>query len=122
MFCGAACTRRRKLVTIPKLPPPAPRSAQNKSLWEEVFASTQFPLDRHTVIASILSDPRPHRRLQKPIPPPSRNPAMPRVGHSPGGNHSSPCSYRYRYRVPMRTPGPTSIARFPLSSSLTSMR
>lgn len=57
--CGAGCVRKRSSVTTPKLPLPAPRRAQNRSLFSLLFATTCLPSAVISVAWVRLSQVRP---------------------------------------------------------------
>ena len=72
-------------VTTPKLPPPAPRSAQKRSGSFAASHVTMRPSASTTVADRSESHVRPNRRPTTPWPPPSVSPLMPTVGHVPTG-------------------------------------
>src|SRR5919112_3521004 len=82
---SAGCERKTKRVTIPKFPPPPPRSAQKRSACSLALAVTTRPSANTTVASRRLSQVRPYLRAETPIPPPCVDPAMPTVGHVPPG-------------------------------------
>src|SRR5262249_33769384 len=77
--------RNTKRVTIPKFPPPPPRSAQYRSGCSCAFATTAVPSARTTVASSRWSLVSPNFLPDSPIPPPCVSPATPTVGHVPPG-------------------------------------
>src|SRR6266536_1926779 len=84
------CTWKVNEVTMPKLPPPPPRSAQKRSaLWFASQVST-CPSATTTWAESRLSQVRPNLRLRTPSPPPSVRPAIPTVAQEPAGS-TKPC-------------------------------
>ncbi|CKR77436.1 Uncharacterised protein [Mycobacterium tuberculosis] len=72
-------------VVTPKLPPPPPRNAQNRSGWSVADAVTAWPLGSTTDADVNWSQSRPACRELAPSPPPSACPATPTVGQVPVG-------------------------------------
>ena len=89
---GAGTVRNVNEVTIPKRPPPAPRSAQNSSGSRCSSHSTSRPPSA-TVAPTSESEVSPWRRPMIPSPPPSVSPAIPTSGPQPAGI-VTPCSSR----------------------------
>src|SRR5262245_45832702 len=83
--CVTGWTRKRKLVTTPKLPPPPPRQAQYRSAWRDRSHVRTRPSAVTIVSARTLSAVVPSLREAKPTPPPSASPPTPTVGHEPAG-------------------------------------
>jgi hypothetical protein len=80
---GAATVSKVNEVTMPKLPPPPPLSAQRRSPPSTVRCS---PSAVTTWAAVSLSQVSPNLRAMTPSPPPRVSPPMPTVGHEPAGN------------------------------------
>ena len=77
MTCGpSGCSRNRKSVTTPKLPPP-PRRPQNRSAFSSTPARTNSPSAVTRSADSSESTVKPNFRMIQPIPPPSVRPASP---------------------------------------------
>lgn len=72
-----------KSTTMPKLPPPLPRSAQNRLESRVGEQCTTLPSARTTFAETKRSAPRPNLRVWLPIPPPERNPPGQTVGQVP---------------------------------------
>src|SRR5215208_2020040 len=72
-------------VTTPKLPPPPPRSAQNRSALLSRDAVITSPSATTTEADTSASHVRPDRRASDPTPPPNVKPATPTVGQLPLG-------------------------------------
>ena len=72
-------------VTTPKLPPPPPRNAQNRSAWSSADAVIASPLGSTTEADTSASHVNPERLASHPRPPPNAKPAMPTVGQLPLG-------------------------------------
>src|ERR1700757_819136 len=72
-------------VVTPKLPPPPPRSAQNRSGLLAADAVTDCPLGRTTDADVNWSQSRPACRDCAPMPPPNACPAAPTEGQVPVG-------------------------------------
>ena len=70
-------------VTTPKLPAPAPRSAQKSSGSRRSSQVSRRPSAVTMSALARLSHVRPQPRDSTPTPPPSVSPAMPTVGHDP---------------------------------------
>lgn len=83
--CGAGWVRKWSSVTMPKLPLPAPRRAQNRSLFVVAFAVSSRPSAVISVAWVRLSQVRPYARDTTPWPPPRVRPDTPTVGHEPAG-------------------------------------
>src|SRR5262249_9983200 len=69
----------------PKLPPPPPRNAQNRSGFSAAEAVTAWPPGNTTVADVSASESRPACRDWAPSPPPRACPAAPTVGQVPVG-------------------------------------
>ena len=81
-----ATCRRRKSVTIPKLPPPPPRHAQKRSALCRASQVSSRPSAVTIRATTTLSRGRPELRATRGrSPPPSARPPMPTVGHEPAG-------------------------------------
>ena len=91
--CDTACVRKTSRVTIPKLPPPPPRHAQNRSAWWFLSATRTLPSAVTICTETRLSEASPQARDASPKPPPSAWPPMPTLGHVPAGI-ASPCAAR----------------------------
>src|ERR1700745_800296 len=72
-------------VVTPKLPPPPPRNAQNRSGWLAADAETAWPPGSTTVAALNASHIRPACREWAPSPPPRACPELPTDGQVPVG-------------------------------------
>src|SRR5215469_8083348 len=72
-------------VVTPKLPPPPPRNAQNRSGWSLADAVTAAPPGNTTDADVNASDIRPACRDWAPSPPPRACPAVPTDGQVPVG-------------------------------------
>src|ERR1700728_749169 len=72
-------------VVTPKLPPPPPRNAQNRSGWLLADAVTAWPPGSTTVADLNASHIRPACRECAPSPPPRACPALPTDGQVPVG-------------------------------------
>lgn len=83
--CGAGCVLKRSSVTTPKLPFPAPRSAQKRSLFSVAFAVSCLPSAVISVAWVRLSQVSPYARDTTPWPPPRVSPETPTVGQEPAG-------------------------------------
>ena len=100
------CVRKRKDVQTPKLPPPPPREAQNRSELSSALAWSTHPLASTISSSSRLSIIRPYGRDRMLWPPPRVNPAMPVLGQRPFGtaNPSEPSvSAKAKSRRPVCT-------------------
>ena len=73
---STSCSRNRKRVATPKLPPP-PRIAQKRSGWVSASTCRSSPSAVTTSAASRSSIVRPYLRTRNPTPPPSVIPPMP---------------------------------------------
>src|SRR5215813_13187543 len=83
--------RKVNEVTTPKLPPPPPRQAQNRSaFWVESHVLT-WPSAVTICSDFTLSLVSPKARDTTPTPPPRVRPAIPTVGHDPPGT-PRPCA------------------------------
>jgi hypothetical protein len=102
---GSGSVRNTSEVTTPRLPPPAPRSAQNSSWSWWSSQSTTRPSASTTRAASRWSQVSPCVRPRIPSPPPSVSPAIPTVGPQPAGMVSS-CAASASYTSPSRAPAP----------------
>ncbi len=106
--------RNVNAVAMPKLPPPPPRQAQNRSLLLDALQVRTVPSAVTICTASRASLVSPKARPSTPTPPPRARPAIPTVGHDPPGT-ARPCAASRLYRsircrpVPTRTvcPRPT---------------
>ncbi len=107
----ARCVRSEKLVTMPKLPPPPPWHAQNRSSSESAVTRWTRPSAVTIVTASMLSVMRPQRRPASPWPPPSARPATPTEGHEPPGT-VRPRLASEEYMSMSCVPGPTRATPF----------
>src|SRR5437660_2777792 len=85
-------------VVTPKLPPPPPRSAQNRSGLLAADAVTAWPPGSTTDADVNWSHSRPACRDWAPIPPPKACPAAPTDGHVPVGM-PRPAAARVRWIV-----------------------
>src|SRR3954466_5576668 len=74
-----------KEVVTPKLPPPPPRNAQNRSGFSAADAVTAWPPGNTTDADVSASESRPACRDWAPSPPPRACPAAPTVGQVPVG-------------------------------------
>ena len=74
-----------KRVLTPKLPPPPPWQAQNRSGWDRGLTLSTVPEAVTTWVSSRESQVRPWCLLVKPNPPPSSSPVRPTDGHRPVG-------------------------------------
>src|SRR3954469_20589883 len=83
--CGAGWVLKWSSVTTPKLPLPAPRRAQKRSLWSVAFAVSCLPSAVTRVAWVRLSQVRPYARETTPCPPPRVRPETPTVGREPAG-------------------------------------
>ena len=82
---GASTVRKMSEVTTPKLPAPAPRSAQNRSSsWCSSHARMR-PSARTISAPTRWSEVTPYFLPRIPRPPPSVRPATPTDGHVPAG-------------------------------------
>ena len=82
---GIGWTRNFKCVTIPKFPPPPPRSAQNRSGSLVRDTSRTQPSAVTISAPTRLSQVSPKARPASPIPPPSVLPPTPTDEHDPAG-------------------------------------
>ena len=103
---GAGTVRKSNEVTTPKLPAPAPRSAQNRSSWWFSSHSRMRPSARTIWARKSWSDVTPYVRPRIPSPPPSARPAIPTGGQVPAGM-ARPWSCSVSYTAPSRAPAPT---------------
>ena len=78
-------------VATPKLPPPPPRLAQNKSGSDAAFACSVRAWLSTTVTCCRVSQVRPCDRASSPWPPPVRWPETPTVGQLPACT-ARPCA------------------------------
>src|SRR6266540_170992 len=108
---GAGTVRKTSDVTTPKLPAPAPRSAQNRSWWWASSHSIGRPSARTICAPARWSEVTPYLLPRIPSPPPSVRPATPTGGQVPAGIARS-CSCRASYTSPSRAPAPI-LARPP---------
>ena len=76
---------RRKSVTIPKLRPPPPRQAQNRSAFCFSSQVSSFPSAVTIRSDSTASEVVPSFREARPTPPPSARPPRATVAHEPAG-------------------------------------
>lgn len=113
---GAACVLNCSSVTTPKLPLPAPRSAQNRSLFSLALATSCLPSAVISVAWVRLSQVRPYARETTPWPPPRVRPETPTVGQEPAGI-VTPFAARPRYTSISLAPAPTT-AEEPLARIL----
>src|SRR5487761_50227 len=111
----AGWVRNENDVATPKLPPPPPRHAQNRSLSRPASQSRVAPSAVTTWTDSRLSQVRPYARETTPIPPPSARPAIPTVEHEPPGT-VTPWAASVAYRSMSRVTDPTVATPEPLSS------
>ena len=81
MIGSAAKVCMENDVWMPKLPPPPPRQAQNKSGFSVALSVLICPSAVTISLAINWSQPRPCSRMFKPMPPPSRKPAAPTVSN-----------------------------------------
>ncbi len=108
---GTGCTPNVNDVTTPKLPPPPPRQAQNRSSLADADAVSSRPSAVTTSSDCTLSHVSPKLRPNTPTPPPNVSPAMPTVGHDPPGSTTPDCP-RVLYTSINRAPAPTTaVAR-----------
>lgn len=84
--CGAAWVLKRSSVTTPKLPLPAPRRAQKRSLFSLAFATTCLPSAVISVAWVRLSQVRPYARDTTPWPPPRSDRRRRRSGRNRPGS------------------------------------
>lgn len=83
--CGDGCVRKVNPVTTPKLPLPAPRSAQNRSGFCLALAVSFRPSAVMRLTEVTLSQVSPYARAVTPWPPPRVRPETATVGHEPPG-------------------------------------
>src|ERR1019366_4943132 len=93
-------------VTTPKLPPPPPLSAHNRSESDCLSTERNAPSAVTIRTARRLSIVNPRCREARPNPPPSVTPAIPTDGHEPPGTVTPDCARR-EYRSISWTPAPT---------------
>ena len=102
---GSGTVRNSKDVTTPRVPAPAPRSAQNRSSsWCSSQRMTR-PSARTTSAPISRSEVTPYFRPRIPSPPPSVRPAIPTEGQVPAGM-ARPCSCNASYTSPSDAPAP----------------
>src|SRR5262245_55529353 len=82
---STGCVRKTSLVTTPKLPAPAPRSAQNNSGSLCALQKRCRPSAVTTSICVRLSHARPRARDEYPWPPPRVSPETPTASQVPNG-------------------------------------
>src|SRR5919199_3213199 len=85
--CGAGTVSNVNDVTMPKLPPPPPRNAQNRSGCADKDAVRDRPSAVTTCAEISRSQVSPYLRDSTPSPPPRVRPAMPTDGQVPAGKH-----------------------------------
>ena len=102
---GAGTGWKTRDVTTPKLPQPAPRSAQNRSSWCSSHVTTR-PSARTISAPTSESEVTLHVRPRMPSPPPSVRPDTPTDGQVPPGM-VTPCSCSAPYTSPRLAPAPT---------------
>src|SRR5947209_14090009 len=85
--CGAGTVSKVNDVTMPKLPPPPPRNAQNRSGSADTDTVRDAPSAVTTVADTSRSQVSPYLRDSTPMPPPSVRPAIPTDGQEPAGKH-----------------------------------
>src|SRR5690606_15201329 len=122
---GARLTLNLYLVYTPKLPPPPPREAHNRSELRFLLARRILPFASTISSSTRLSLIKPIVRWSGPIPPPAVIPPIPTDGLSPNGA-IYPCLASLSTILPTRLPVPTTtVPHFLLSlmvlSSLTSI-
>ncbi len=115
LACDTRCARSCRWVTIPKLPPPPPRQAQNRPGLLSASAVRTLPSAVTIWTARMLSQVIPNARPVSPIPPPSANPPRPTVGHEPPGV-VAPWRASAAYRSIRLVPAPA-VAVEPLSET-----
>src|SRR3984957_10729817 len=101
-----------KEVTTPKLPPPPPRQAQNRSSFCVDSHCRRTPSAVTISTDAVWSHGRREARENTRMPPPNANPAMTTVGHEPPGKRS-PCAARPAYTSINLDPAPTVTAVLP---------
>ena len=84
---GAATVSKVNDVTMPKLPPPPPRNAQNRSGCADADTVRDMPSAVTTLADTNRSQVSPYLRDSTPSPPPRVRPAMPTDGQVPAGRH-----------------------------------
>src|SRR5439155_16007442 len=104
----------------PKLPPPAPRHAQKRSVLLPASAAIRRPPASTISTDTRLSQAMPYLRARNPKPPPSALPATPTVGHEPPGTASSRAPTAW-YTLSSVAPPPTATVRA-AASTRTSLR
>src|SRR6516164_5489474 len=90
-ICPAGRVVKVNEVTTPKLPPPPPRQAQNRSGLVLALHVLSWPSAVTICRDFTLSLVRPYARDTTPTPPPRVSPAMPTVGQDPPGT-ARPCA------------------------------
>ena len=93
-------------VATPKLPPPPPRQAQNRSLFWLAVQVRAWPSAVTIWTAWRLSLARPKARDSTPTPPPRVSPATPTVAQDPPGTARPRAASRW-YMSMSRSPVPT---------------
>src|SRR5690606_39005739 len=112
---GARLTLNLYLVYTPKLPPPPPREAHNRSELRFLFARRILPFASTISSSTRLSLIKPIVRWSGPIPPPAVIPPIPTEGLSPNGA-IYPCLASLSTILPTRLPVPTTtVPHFLLS-------
>ena len=91
---------------MPKLPPPPPWQAQNRSGCSSGLTRSASPAAVTTSVSSSWSQVSPKCRLLNPKPPPSSSPLTPTVGHRPLGT-ARPVPARPSCRSRLRVPAPS---------------
>ena len=114
------CSRNSSEVATPKFPP-APRSAQNRSLRRSSRAVSASPSAVTMSARSRLSAASPCLRARKPCPPPSVKPATPTVAFVPETG-ASPKGAAASITSPQVAPGPTRAVRRSGSTNTERMR
>ena len=102
---GSGTVRNSNDVTTPRVPAPAPRSAQNRSPSWCSSQRTTRPSARTTSAPIRRSEVTPYFRPRIPSPPPSVRPAIPTEGQVPAGM-ARPCSCNASYTSPSDAPAP----------------